>query len=82
MHYLRKTLHINIKENLQTSNLLQNTIIYYKLQHREANCTSKVTVNHTASLIKSSTTLSRTRSTSGLRKSSETKLGEALEHDD
>ena len=35
-----------------------------------------------ASLIKSSTTLSRTRSTSEPRKSLETKLGEALEHDD
>ena len=42
---------------------------------------SKVTIV-VASLIKSSTTLSRTRSTSELRKSSETKLGEALEHDD
>ena len=35
-----------------------------------------------ASLIKYSTTLSKTRSTSEQRKSSETKLGEALEHDD
>jgi hypothetical protein len=35
-----------------------------------------------ASLIKSSTTLSNTWSTSDQRKSSEIKLGEALEHDD
>ena len=83
-----KTLHTNTKKHTNSKfTMKQNHLLYIttqgdKLYIKSYNQSLSESTIVAASLIKSSTTLSNTRSTSEHRKSSETKLGEALEHDD
>jgi hypothetical protein len=67
----------------QILSLLENKIIYYiEVYNKNYDHSLSEATKNAASLIKSSTTLSNTSSTLHRRNSSETQLGEALEHDD